>query len=568
MIMNVFSDIFSRNLLADFLGVKRSTLTYLLYKKETKNCYSVFTIAKKSGGCREICSPSNDLKMIQRKLASALWAHQKSILESQNKHPNISHAYEKKKNIITNASIHKNKRFVLNFDLEDFFGSFHFGRVKGFFEKNRNFLLPSNVATVIAQIACYSGSLPQGAPSSPIITNLIFQIADMRLLKVAKKYKMDYTRYADDLTFSTNRSAFINEFSAFMEQLHHELSRAGFRMNEKKTRLIYRDSRQDVTGITVNKKLGIRSDFVRATRAMAHRLYTQGRFEIDGKSGTIDMLEGRFAFIDQLDHYNNKFDGMRHNHRELNGREKQYQAFLFFKYFFSNKKPLIVTEGKTDARYLKAALKSLHQEYPMLIEKLGENQFKFKISFLKKTKRLKYFLDIELDGASAMKSIRNYYTGANNLPNLFRKFQKLSNGSPLNPVILLFDNELQTEKPLKDFLCGDHYKNSRAEIKSDSHSLLIPNSKLYVVVPPLPSNLIECEIEDLFTRDVLERKIGGKIFCRDKGFDKEKHYSKEVFSKYILANYQTLDFYGFKPLLDVLSNIVASQVDNSSQQES
>ena len=72
-----------------------------------------------------------------------------------------------------------------------------------FYEKNKDFLLPREVAIVIAQIACYNGCLPQGAPSSPIITNLICQVLDMRLLKIAKKYKLDYTRYADDFSFST-----------------------------------------------------------------------------------------------------------------------------------------------------------------------------------------------------------------------------------------------------------------------------------------------------------------------------------------------------------------------------
>src|SRR5699024_7070708 len=105
------------------------------------------------------------------------------------------------KSIITNARIHRNKRLVVNIDLKDFFPSFHFGRVRGFFEKNKYFLLSREVSTIIAQLTCYKGSLPQGAPTSPIITNLICQILDYKLLKIAKKYKTDYSRYADDLTF-------------------------------------------------------------------------------------------------------------------------------------------------------------------------------------------------------------------------------------------------------------------------------------------------------------------------------------------------------------------------------
>ncbi|MGI6653858.1 MAG: retron Ec67 family RNA-directed DNA polymerase/endonuclease [Christensenellales bacterium] len=571
--MKVFSDITSRNELATFLGVKRSTLTYLLYKKDPEHCYSSFFIPKKNGGQREISVPSNDLKTVQRKLASALWTHQKNIWNTSHKRPNISHAFEKGKSIITNANIHKNKRFVLNLDLENFFGSFHFGRVCGFFEKNRHFQLPRKVAIIIAQIACHNGCLPQGAPSSPIITNLICQIMDIRLLKIAKKYKMDYTRYADDLTFSTNRSAFLNEQSSFIKELTEEIDRSGFKLNEKKTRLFFKSSRQEVTGLTVNKKLSINSEYVRTTRAMAYRLYTQGKFEIGGEAGTIAQLEGRFAYIDQLDHHNNKCDGKKHDYWSLNGREKQYQAFLFYKYFFANKKPLIVTEGKTDVRYLKAALKAKHQEYPKLVKKISNNQYIFKISFLEKSKRLKYFLNIIPDGAGALNNIYYYYSGANNHPNLYCKFQKLSNNNPTNPVILFFDNESQSkDKPLKKFLNSDSLKDIRekvrAQIKKDNYSLLIPDSGLYLIVPPLASNQKECEIEDLFPQQVLDHIINGKSFHRGDKFDNTKYYGKEVFSKYIMANYQSLDFSGFKPLLDMLNTLISSYSNDSLKKNS
>ena len=107
------------------------------------------------------------MKSIQEKLASALWEY-KTEIEKQGIYHLISHGFERKKSIITNAKPHRNKRFVLNLDLENFFDSFHFGRVRGFFEKNRVLPLPHEVATVIAQLTCFEGSLPQGAPTSPI----------------------------------------------------------------------------------------------------------------------------------------------------------------------------------------------------------------------------------------------------------------------------------------------------------------------------------------------------------------------------------------------------------------
>ena len=207
--MKKFCDIQSRNELADYLSVPRNKLTHILYVKKPDSYYTTFEIPKRNGETRTICAPSGDLKTLQEKLSNMLWLYQKSIWEEKGIKPNISHAFEKEKSIITNAKIHRNKRFVLNLDLENFFDSFHFGRIQGYFEKNNSFKLPHDVAVVLAQLTCYQGRLPQGAPSSPIITNLICQPLDTYLLRIAKKYKLDYTRYADDLTFSTNDKHFV-----------------------------------------------------------------------------------------------------------------------------------------------------------------------------------------------------------------------------------------------------------------------------------------------------------------------------------------------------------------------
>lgn len=207
--MSQFNQIASRNELADFLGVSRKILTHILYIRKTENLYVSFDIPKRSGGTRTIHAPQNELKSVQQKLAKSLIDYYDFIKKDNNIKSNISHAFEKKKGIITNAEIHRNKRIVLNLDLKDFFDSFHFGRVYGYFHKNKYFALNEEVSIVIAQLVCYNRKLPQGAPTSPIITNLICQILDYNILKLAKKYKLDYTRYADDLTFSTNKRTFI-----------------------------------------------------------------------------------------------------------------------------------------------------------------------------------------------------------------------------------------------------------------------------------------------------------------------------------------------------------------------
>lgn len=559
--MKKFCDIRTRDELANFLSIPRSKLTYMLYKKKPDAYYTTFKIPKKSGGVRTICAPSGDLKELQEKLADMLWLYQKSLWEEQKVKPNLSHAFEKGKSIITNARIHHNKRYVLNLDLENFFDSFHFGRVQGFFEKNRNFELPHEVAVVIAQLTCCQGRLPQGAPSSPIITNLLCQILDFHLLKLAKKYKLDYTRYADDLTFSTNHRQFIELQADFLEEAEAVIGRAGFSIQKKKTRLLFRDSRQEVTGLIVNKKISVNHAYVRKTRAMAHQLYTKGEFLIDGVPGTVNQLEGRFSFIDQLDHYNNSLDSLPHDAYHLCGRERQYRAFLFYKYFFANEKPLIVTEGKTDIRYLKAALKNLYTKYPRLIEKDKDGRFIFKVSFLRRTKRWKYFFGVSLDGADAMKILYRYFVGKNSVPNYLSDFRKLSGHGQKNPVIFLYDNESVSDRPLRKFLNGEIHAASQQkdDLKNHLYIQLLSESKLFLATNPLPSGMDECEIEGLFPPQLLALTLDGKTFTPKDKYDTKKHFGKDIFSQYVYANYRKIDFSQFIPLLDVIDLIVARQ---------
>lgn len=549
-----FNDIKTRNELADFLKIPRKQLSYILYVKGINNLYTSFEIYKKNGGIRKINAPLEGLKDIQKKLAEALYNHKKKKWGNTDK---ISHAFEINKGIITNAENHRNKRFVLNIDLEDFFDSFHFGRVRGFFNKNNRFLLPIEVATVIAQISCYEGKLPQGAPSSPIITNLICEILDHRILKIAKQYKLDYTRYADDLTFSTNDKNFLELQTEFYIKVSEEIIRAGFKINVKKTRLQLRDSRQVVTGLVVNKKINVNRVYYKETRAMAHQFYKQGEFEINGKPATLNQLEGRFSFINQLTRYNNKRDGEKHHFYCLCSRELQYQKFLFYKYFFANPKPLIVTEGKTDVAYLKSALKNLHNEYPNLITKKGDGKFEFKVSFLKKTKRLAYFMGIYQDGGNAFKNIYNFFDSKKAASDYLSYFKNTSNTLPKNPVILMFDNEIDSgdKKPIGDFLKHSRIEDKkRNDLKEKYFVNIIDN--LYLLTTPLIRGKPESDIEDLFEDITLSHKIGEKTFTKEDTYDISKYYGKEIFSKYILKNYSSINFTNFRTTLDNIDNII------------
>ncbi len=592
--MKYINDVRTRDDLAIFLNMPIKKLTHQLYINRPDLCYTSFKIKKKNGGYREISTPSDELMSVQRKIADAIWKYELYLRQKNNIKSNISHAFEKDKSIFTNANIHKNKRIVLNLDLNDFFPSIHFGRVQGFFIKNKDYNLPYEVATILAQLCCYNGKLPQGAPTSPIISNLICKILDIRLLKLAHEYKLDYTRYADDLTFSTNNKAFLGKKNDFLESITTEIKRAGFSINEKKTRIQVKDSKQVVTGLVVNKKINIDRNYYRETRAMAQSLYSNKEFLINGENGTINQLEGRFSFINQIDKLNNnadyatafkvklrngneesycrfKFDA--HTFRNLNGKEEQYRKFIFYKYFYGNNVPMIVTEGKTDKRYLQAALKNLYSDYPDLIEKIDDD-FKFKISFLNRTPRLEYFFSFSKDGADSMKNLYNFFSGKSNFKNYYIELAKTASYYPSNPVIFIFDNETKTEKPLKNFMkytkmneksksafCKIQYCkldvvtdniNIKDKAKADEIS---KHSNLYLLTNPLVNNEPECEIEDLFDEKTLSHEIGGRKFSR-KDEDKNKFYNKDIFSKYIYDNYKSIDFSNFKPILDNLNRII------------
>lgn len=550
-----FNEIQSRNQLADFLGIQRKTLTYVLFEARVESFYSSFDIPKKDGTVRHIYAPSGALKVIQRKLTNALYEYQALVRKENSIKVNISYAFEKNKSIISNAKIHKNKRFVFCIDLNDFFNMFHFGRVLGYFSSNRYFKLPKEVAVTIAQVACYKGVLPQGAPSSPIITNLICQTLDMHVLKIAKKYKLDYTRYADDLTFSTNKKDFLYNKDDFFKDLKKEIQKSGFSINDSKTRLIYHDSRQIVTGLVVNQKINVPRAFYKSTRAMLHSLYTTGEFKLDGKNGTIAQLEGRLSFIDQIEFYNNKHDisGAKHNYRSLSGKEIDYRNFLFYKHFIVNKQMLLITEGKTDVLYIKAALKSLYKEYPKLITKDNNGKFHYHISFFSRSRHWRYFFGMSLDGADAMKSLYNYFVGKNGLKNLCDYFLEHQTEFSEYPTILLFDNEKNTKRPLRGFISYTELSELKKEqLEKKNYVLLEPNCKLNLVSVPLPLGKNECELEDLFTDETLNIEINGRKFSRHDE-DPQKYYNKDIFSKYIFQNYTKIDFTGFKPLLNILN---------------
>ena len=139
--------------MATLLQFKSAALSYILFKQPDAAKYKTFEVPKRSGGKRTIHAPIDALKLMQKKLSVLLQNCLDEINTAKNLQNRVSHGFMRKRSIVTNARQHRNRRYVFNLDLEDFFPSIHFGRVRGFFIKDRNFALHKDVATVIAQIA-------------------------------------------------------------------------------------------------------------------------------------------------------------------------------------------------------------------------------------------------------------------------------------------------------------------------------------------------------------------------------------------------------------------------------
>ena len=303
--MSALKKLHSAKTIADVAAIlefKTKNLAGILYGQPDSIKYKEFDIPKKSGGLRRISAPQGGLKLLQRKLADLLQDCLEEIntnIDSEAKpFPQPSHGFKRGLSICTNARKHRNRRYVFNIDLTNFFGSINFGRVRGFFIKDKRFQLDPKVATILAQIACFKQGLPQGSPCSPVISNLIGNILDAHMVRLAARTGCVYTRYADDLTFSTNKRCFPQSIAIPSDTDNHawvpgsELLRivnhSGFSINPKKTRMQYHCSRQEVTGLVVNEKINIRSEYRHNTRAMAHRLFTKGDFLLPAHTKDLD----------------------------------------------------------------------------------------------------------------------------------------------------------------------------------------------------------------------------------------------------------------------------------------
>ena len=248
------------------IDVKR--LTYHIYVIEPRKKYTSFAIPKASGNTRHILSPNTNLKIIQQKL--------NQVLQAVYNPPKTTHGFVVGRSIATNAQLHVKKRYVFNIDLENFFPSINFGRVRGLFMASP-YNIPAPAATVLAQICCHKNMLPQGAPTSPVISNMICAKMDRQLLNLAWKEHCVYTRYADDITFSSTNLFFPTKIARWInnswyvgDMLIQIIYQNGFLINLDKVRMQTYMESQRVTGLITNKRVNVPRKFIRQIRAMLH----------------------------------------------------------------------------------------------------------------------------------------------------------------------------------------------------------------------------------------------------------------------------------------------------------
>ncbi len=259
--------------LANFLSTPLEDLHELL-STPTDKYYSVFEIQKKSEKIRKIQSPNDYLKKIQRKLAR--------YLENFCTIEDSACGFVRGKSIKDGARLHVGKKCILNIDFKDFFPEI---KSKQVYDNLRMCYFPDEICKAITHIVCYNGGLPQGAPTSPILSNLVCRNLDKQLFQLSITYNFSYSRYADDLTFSTNDKIFHSSIVKKNGKkiilgtvLENIISENLFLINEKKIKLHLQNNRMETTGLTVNKKINLPREYLKNLRAILHNCEKNGLF--------------------------------------------------------------------------------------------------------------------------------------------------------------------------------------------------------------------------------------------------------------------------------------------------
>jgi RNA-directed DNA polymerase len=279
--------IFEIEHLSLLLGVDYLELLKIINSPES--FYRLFEIPKRNGGLRTISMPYPTLLHIQHWIKT-------NILEKVLLH-DCAHGFVKKKSILTNASIHVGKSIILKMDISDFFPSINLKRVISIF---RRFGYSKDISFYLSSLCTLKDQLPQGAATSPMISNIIAKKFDHRLNNLANSLNLSYSRYADDLTFSGDYISY--KFVPIVKKIIEE---EGFRINDSKTKLLTGSGKKIVTGISIS------SHSLKLPKSRKRQLRQQGYYlskypgriikEFHGDPFYIDRMIGKFNFWLQIE---------------------------------------------------------------------------------------------------------------------------------------------------------------------------------------------------------------------------------------------------------------------------
>lgn len=365
---------------AELVGMSLEKLNWWAWILPADKRYRQFQIAKRDGTQRQISAPIAPLKTIQRKLADEFTRPYRA--------PTHVHGFTPRRSPKTNAAVHVDQRWVFGIDIAGFFPSITHRRVRGLFGAYP-FEYPEPVARLLAEICCFGDALPQGAPTSPIISNYICRAMDRELARLAMSHRCYYSRYADDLVFSTDRPVFPTALVIYDDGLAAPSARlqaiingAGFRINERKTRLQICFQRQRVTGILVNEKVNLSRRYIRGLRALLHIWKRYGRedaalalqraapdpnFPRDKPRPRLEqVIRGRIQYVGSVRGWNDPvYLKLAKKLSELDPHFAPPSITLA-----DAIEARLYTEGPTDVRHMRAALEHYHRRGEFLNLKL------------------------------------------------------------------------------------------------------------------------------------------------------------------------------------------------------
>ena len=554
----IFPD--TREEIASLLEYKTSKLTYLLYALPEDQKYKTFCVPKRNGGEREISAPISAIKTIQRRLSD--YIYQRYEVKS------CAHGFAKGRDVVSNATRHRNRRWVVNVDLKDFFPSIHFGRVRGAFLA-RPFNCSEEAATLLAQICCYQGRLPQGAPTSPIVSNIVCRQLDNRLLDFAKANKLVYTRYADDISFSTNLKEIpealgqLDAAGAFGlgEELRVIIESCAFQINEAKVHCCSRHNRQMVTGLVTNKIVNVPRNYVKQIRCMLHAYEKYGLEKAaadhfgkyDHRKTDFPQLTFRKILagkIGYLGHVKGKTDKV---YLKLAARMRRQdpEAPLTIPLYSGEEKIIVYGEGKTDTMHLQAAFEALREKG--FYAELSIKFYRYRDDVEINNKKL---FDFCSSRSLAKKDDKIEICLFDRDDNSFPSNKVETDGKPKNWGEGVF-SFLFPEIAHRDFkeICIEHYYKDADLLKKDSKGRRVYLSKEFDaetgrhITEDLSYSVkdrLKCSYPRIIDQDVYDSK--GKNVALSK-----MSFARNILSK--TAPFDKMDFSAFSVIFDIIEEI-------------